>query len=145
MQVYAEALHYNVTPLVKHLEETPQMFGELVGRQQFLSRVPRYKENIQVLIRVARAEAVAARSSSVLICVLRTEEEERGLCHGAGREAAVTFGPWTAPPSAADLLDCVRMDIQSRGYTVSLEPHPPGGGPFSRSCPCFHTLTFTWW
>lgn len=47
-QVYKEAVHYNIKPLIKRLEEAPQMFGELVGRQQFLSRVPHYKENIEV-------------------------------------------------------------------------------------------------
>lgn len=48
VQVHAEALYYNIRPLIKHLEESPQLFGELVGRQQFLSRLPHYRENIEV-------------------------------------------------------------------------------------------------
>lgn len=48
VKVYKEAVYYNIKPLMKRLEETPQMFGELVGRQQFLSRVPHYRENIEV-------------------------------------------------------------------------------------------------
>lgn len=48
LQVHREAVYYNIKPLIKRLEETPQLFGELVGRQQFLSRVPHYKENIEV-------------------------------------------------------------------------------------------------
>lgn len=48
VQVHAEAVYYNIRPLIKHLEETPQLFGELVGRQQFLSRLPHYRENIEV-------------------------------------------------------------------------------------------------
>lgn len=48
LQVHREALYYNIKPLIKRLEETPRLFGELVGRQQFLSRVPHYKENIEV-------------------------------------------------------------------------------------------------
>lgn len=48
LQVHKEAIHYNIKPLIKLLEETPRLFGELVGRQQFLSRVPHYKENIEV-------------------------------------------------------------------------------------------------
>lgn len=48
LQVHKEAVHYNIKPLIKRLEETPRLFGELVGRQQFLSRVPHYKENIEV-------------------------------------------------------------------------------------------------
>lgn len=47
-QVHAEAVFYNIRPLIKHLEESPQLFGELVGRQQFLSRLPHYRENIEV-------------------------------------------------------------------------------------------------
>lgn len=47
-QVYKEAVHYDIKPLIKGLQETPELFGELVGRQQFLSRVPQYKENIEV-------------------------------------------------------------------------------------------------
>lgn len=48
LQVHTEAVYYNIRPLIKHLEETPQLFGELVGRQQFLSRLPHYRENIEV-------------------------------------------------------------------------------------------------
>lgn len=47
-QIHREAVYYNIKPLIKQLEETPPMFGELVGRQQFLSRVPHYRENIEV-------------------------------------------------------------------------------------------------
>uniref|UniRef100_A0A8C6NWV8 Potassium channel tetramerization domain containing 14 n=1 Tax=Nothobranchius furzeri TaxID=105023 RepID=A0A8C6NWV8_NOTFU len=52
-EVHEEAVHYGIKALVKRLEETPQMFGELVGRQQFLSRVPHYKENIEVRLQVS--------------------------------------------------------------------------------------------
>lgn len=48
LQVHREAVHYNIKPLIKRLEETPPLFGELVGRQQFLAKVPHYKENIEV-------------------------------------------------------------------------------------------------
>lgn len=48
MQVHTEAVYYKIRPLIKHLEETPELFGELVGRQQFLSRLPHYRENIEV-------------------------------------------------------------------------------------------------
>jgi len=55
VQVHKEAVHYNIAPLIKRLEETPQLFGELVGRQQFISRVPHYKENIEVSFTCANA------------------------------------------------------------------------------------------
>ncbi|XP_050923289.1 BTB/POZ domain-containing protein KCTD14 isoform X1 [Lates calcarifer] len=120
-EVHREAVYYNIKPLIKRLEETPQLFGELVGRQQFLSRVPHYKENIEVLIRIARAEAIAARHSTIMICVLRTEEDLGFYDNAinsleADKESVVTFGPWKAVPSVKDLLDCVKMDIESQGY-----------------------------
>ncbi|XP_061576571.1 BTB/POZ domain-containing protein KCTD14 [Cololabis saira] len=149
-EVHKEAVYYGIKPLVKRLEETPQMFGELVGRQQFLCRVPHYKENIEVLIRIARAEAVAARSSRILICVLRTEEDLGFYDNAissleADRESVVTFGPWKAAPSVEDLLDCVRMDVESRGYRVKVERHVPERSILFRSYNCFYNLTFTWW
>uniref|UniRef100_A0A665T2B4 Potassium channel tetramerization domain containing 14 n=1 Tax=Echeneis naucrates TaxID=173247 RepID=A0A665T2B4_ECHNA len=149
-EVYKEAVHYNIKPLIKRLEETPQLFGELVGRQQFLSRVPHYKENIEVLIRIARAEAIAARTSTIMICVLRTEEDLgfyddaiSGL--EADKESVVTFGPWKAVPSVQDLLDCVKFDIESKGYTVSIQPYIMEKSFLSRSYNYFYKLIFTWW
>ncbi|KAJ3590084.1 hypothetical protein NHX12_008039 [Muraenolepis orangiensis] len=149
-EVLREALHYDIKPLVKRLEDTPQHFGETVGRQQFLSRVPHYLENIEVLIRIARAEAIASRHSSILICVLRTEED-LGLHDSAmgslevGKESVVTFGPWKASPSVADLLDCITMDVERRGYNVSVKPHAADRGFLSRSYDCFYKVNFTWW
>lgn len=149
-EVYKEAVHYDIKPLIKGLEETPELFGELVGRQQFLSRVPHYKENIEVLIRIARAEAVAGRHSTILICVLRTEEDlgfyDNAISRlEAGKECAVTFGPWKAAASVGDLLDCVKMDIESRGYKVSINARGQQSIFMSKSHDFFHELTFTWW
>ncbi|XP_054478943.1 BTB/POZ domain-containing protein KCTD14 [Anoplopoma fimbria] len=149
-EVHREAVYYNIKPLIKRLEETPQLFGELVGRLQFLSRVPHYKENIEVLIRIARAEAIAARHSSIMICVLRTEEDLGFYDHAissleADKKSVVTFGPWKAALSAKDLLDCVKMDIESQGYRVSIQPHAVEKSFLSRSYDYFHKLTFTWW
>lgn len=150
LKVHSEAVHYNIKPLVKQLEETPQFFGEAVGRQPFLSRVPNYKENIEVLIRIARAEAIAARHSTIIICVLRTEDDV-GLYGDAinsldaDKESVVTFGPWKATPSVADLLDCVMMDVEAQGYRVSIQPHSPDRGLFSKNYDCLYKVTFTWW
>ncbi|KAF1393509.1 hypothetical protein PFLUV_G00016730 [Perca fluviatilis] len=149
-EVHREAVYYNIKPLIKVLEETPRLFGELVGRQQFLSRVPHYKENIEVLIRIARAEAVAARHSTIIICVLRTEEDLGFYDNAinsleADKESVVTFGPWKAILSVKDLLDCVKMDIESQGYRVSIRPHILERSFLSRSYDFFHKLTFTWW
>ncbi|CAL8363802.1 unnamed protein product [Merluccius merluccius] len=149
-EVLTEALHYDIKPLVKLLDETPQFFGETVGRQQFLSRVPHYLENIEVLIRIARAEAIASRQSSIIICVLRTEEDlgHHDNAMGSlevGKESVVTFGPWKASPSVGDLLDCIRMDVERRGYRVAVQPHTADRGFLSRSYDCFYKVTFTWW
>ncbi|KAM7412524.1 hypothetical protein PAMA_020074 [Pampus argenteus] len=149
-EVHKEAIYYNIKPLIKRLEESPRLFGELVGRQQFLSRVPHYQENIEVLIRIARAEAIAARQSTIMICILRTEED-LGFYDDAinslesDKESVVTFGPWKAVPSVKDLVDCIRMDIESQGYRVSVEPHVMEKSFLSRSYNYFYKLIFTWW
>ncbi|XP_074536127.1 BTB/POZ domain-containing protein KCTD14 [Halichoeres trimaculatus] len=149
-EVHREAMYYNIKPLIKRLEETPRLFGELVARQQFLSRVPHYKENIEVLIRIARAEAIAARQTTIMICVLRTEDDFSLYDSAinsleADKESVVTFGPWKAVPSVKDLLDCVRMDIESQGYTVSIQPHVMEKSFMSKSYDFFYKVTFTWW
>lgn len=149
-EIHREALYYNIHPLVKALEDQPQLFGETVGRQQFLSRVPHYKENIQVLIRVARAEAVAARYSTMLICVLQTEEDvgfyDNAISSlAADKESVVIFGPWKAGPSVVDLLDCIQMDIQSQGYQVTIQRHVMEKSFLFRSYDFFYKVIFTWW
>ncbi|XP_049475828.1 BTB/POZ domain-containing protein KCTD14 isoform X3 [Panthera uncia] len=122
-EVYREAQFYEIKPLVKLLEDTPQIFGEQVARKQFLLRVPAYSENLELMVRLARAEAVAARSSTVLVCVVRTEEEA-AQCAEALRifefekKSVVKFGPWKAAPQVKDLLDCVKMDIAAQGYQI---------------------------
>lgn len=104
----------------------------------------------QVLIRVARAEAVAARYSTMLICVLRTEEDFS--CYddaisslGADKESVVVFGPWKAAPSVCDLLDCIQTDIRHHGYHVSIQRHATDKNFLFRTYDCFYKLTFTWW
>ncbi|XP_057695273.1 BTB/POZ domain-containing protein KCTD14 isoform X2 [Corythoichthys intestinalis] len=149
-QVHKESVYYNVQLLTKRLEETPELFGELVGRQKFLARVPHYKENIEVLIRIARSEAVASRRSTVVICVLRTEEDLASFDDAlrmlrANKDSVVTFGPWNTGPSGADLLECVKKDIRSQGYTVDVQPHVGERKFLGRSNNFFHTMTFTWW
>ncbi|XP_030008636.1 BTB/POZ domain-containing protein KCTD14 [Sphaeramia orbicularis] len=149
-EIHREALFYNIQPLVKVLEDRPELFGETVGRQQFLSRVPHYKENIQVLIRVARAEAVAARYSTMLICVLRTEEDvgfyDNAISSlAADKESVVVFGPWKAAPSVEDLLDCIQTDIRSQGYQVTVQRHVMEKNFLFRSYDFFYKLMFTWW
>lgn len=149
-EIHREALHYNIQPLVKALEEQPELFGETVGRKQFLSRVPHYEENVQVLIRVAKAEAVAARYSTMLICVLRTEEDlgfyDNAISSlGADKESVVMFGPWKAGPSVADLLDCIQTDIRRQGYQVSVQRHVMEKSFLFHNYDFFYKVIFTWW
>ncbi|KAG9272861.1 BTB/POZ domain-containing protein KCTD14 [Astyanax mexicanus] len=150
LELHREALFYDLKPLVKLLEETPQMFGEMVGRQQFLSRVRNYHENLEVIVRVARAEAMASRSSTIIICVLRTEEDLAKYNDAldsldSKKESVVSFGPWNAPATVEDLLDCIKMDIEAKGYRVSLKPHSSDKGFLFKSYGFFYKLTFTWW
>ncbi|XP_056416281.1 BTB/POZ domain-containing protein KCTD14 [Hyla sarda] len=149
-EVYKEALFYEIESLVKKLEETPQIFGEQVGRKQFLARVPNYSENIEVMIRIARAEVVASRYSNVIICIVRTDEDA-SKCHDAlntldmDKESVVKFGPWKASPGIPDLLDCIRADIEDKGYKVSYSPHVADKGFRFKSYDFFYKFVFTWW
>ncbi|MBN3309562.1 KCD14 protein, partial [Amia calva] len=149
-EVYKEALFYDIEPLIKQLEDSPQIFGEVVGRQQFLARVPNYQENLEVIIRIARAEAVAARQSTVIVCVLRTEEDSSRYNDAinsldSDKESVVRFGPWKATPSIADLLDCIKMDIEAKGYKISYQPHTADKGFRFKSYDFFYKFLFTWW
>ncbi|NXM78016.1 KCD14 protein, partial [Serilophus lunatus] len=148
--VYKEALFYDIEPLIKQLEDSPEIFGELVARKQFLARVPNYSENIELMIRIARAEAVASRRSSVIVCVVRTEEDA-ARCQDAlnsldmDKKSVVKFGPWKAVPSISDLLDCIQMDVEAKGYKISFQPHVAEKGFRFKSHDFFYKFLFTWW
>ncbi|KAG2457248.1 INT4 protein, partial [Polypterus senegalus] len=148
-EVYKEAVFFDIEPLIKQLEDSPKLFGEVVGRQQFLARVPNYRENIEVMIRIARAEAVAARQSGVIVCVLRTEEDSSRYNDAinsldADRESVVRFGPWKAPPTITDLLDCIKMDIEGKGYSVTYQHHGTDKGFRFKTYDFFYKFTFYW-
>ncbi|XP_066105711.1 BTB/POZ domain-containing protein KCTD14 [Saccopteryx bilineata] len=150
-EVYREAQFYEIKPLVKLLEDMPQIFGEQMARKQFLLRVPGYSENLELMVRLARAEAVAARCSSVLVCVVRTEEDAANCAESlrvleADKRLVVKFGPWKAAPVIRDLLDSVRMDIEARGYQVaydycSKKTFQPKPGAYEY----FYSFLFNWW
>ncbi|XP_051580308.1 BTB/POZ domain-containing protein KCTD14 [Myxocyprinus asiaticus] len=149
-EVHKEALYYDIKPLAKAIEDMPQIFGETVGRQQFLARVPNYRENLEVIVKVARAEAIASRYSKIIVCVLRTEDDLARYNDAIDnidtpKESVVRFGPWKAPASVEDLLDCIRMDIEAKGYKVKIEPHNIDKGFLFKSYNFFYKLTFTWW
>nr|XP_055029678.1 BTB/POZ domain-containing protein KCTD14 [Misgurnus anguillicaudatus] len=147
-EVHKDALYYDIKPLIKAIEETPQFFGESVGRQQFLTCVPNYRENLEVIVKVARAEAIASRYSTITVCVVRTEEDlvkynDAIDSLGSPKESVVSFGPWKAPASAEDLLDCIKMDIEAKGYNIKIQPHNKGF--LFKSHNFFYKLIFTWW
>ncbi|XP_012599984.1 BTB/POZ domain-containing protein KCTD14 isoform X1 [Microcebus murinus] len=149
-EVYREAQFYEIKPLVKLLEDTPQIFGEQMARKQFLLRVPGYSENLELMVRLARAEAVAARRSSVLVCAVHTEEEDAQSAEAlraleADKKSVVKFGPWKAAPDTDDLLHCVEMDIKAQGYTVFYERYQFEKVFRARPCLSFYTFVFTWW
>ncbi|XP_041585672.1 BTB/POZ domain-containing protein KCTD14 isoform X1 [Vulpes lagopus] len=149
LEVYREAQFYEIKPLVKLLEDMPQIFGEQVARKQFLLRVPGYSENLELMVHLARAEAVAARSSAVLVCAVRSEEDA-ALCADALRilegekRSVVKFGPWKAAPQVKDLLDCVKMDIEARGYQVYYEQYSERTLR-AKYLNYFYTFIFSWW
>ncbi|XP_051004925.1 BTB/POZ domain-containing protein KCTD14 [Acomys russatus] len=144
-EVYREAKFYQIHLLVKILEDTPQIFGEQVARMQFLSGVPNYRENLEVLLRLARAEAVAMRSSKVMVCVARTEEESAKCVEPlhileAKKTPVVKFGPWKAGPVTEDFLYCLEKDIRDQGYKVTSHRYL-NRDPHS----CFWVFSFIWW
>ncbi|XP_054432293.1 BTB/POZ domain-containing protein KCTD14 [Pteronotus mesoamericanus] len=150
-EVYREAQFYEIKPLVKLLEDMPQIFGEQVARKQFLLRVPGYSENLELMVRLARAEAVAARCSNVLVCAVRTEEDAAYCAESlrvleADKRLVVKFGPWKAAPAIRDLLDSVRMDIEAQGYQVAYEYCSKKTLQLkSGAYEYFYTFRFTWW
>ncbi|KAJ7995682.1 hypothetical protein DPEC_G00247110 [Dallia pectoralis] len=149
LEIYQEALHYGIKSLVKQLQDSAQLFGETVGRQQFIARVPNYQENLEVLVRVARAEAIAARHSAVIVCVIKSEEDlgrYGNAFSNLEEQEVVRFGPWKASPTAIDLLDCIKIDVETRGYKVRYEPHSSDRGFLFKSNDEFlYKLIFTWW
>ncbi|XP_060682985.1 BTB/POZ domain-containing protein KCTD14-like [Hemiscyllium ocellatum] len=149
-QIYQEALFYNIEPLVELLRDSPELYGELVGRQQFLSEVPNYMENVEVLIHLARAESVGSRRSWVMVCVVKNKEDEAKVLEtirdlGPDKDSLVKFGPWRPSPTASDLLDCIKLDIEKRGYNVSFQPYKAVRGLLSSSCNLLFQFVFTWW
>nr|XP_017499570.2 BTB/POZ domain-containing protein KCTD14 [Manis javanica] len=148
-EVYREAQFYEIKPLVKLLEDTPKIFSEQVARKQFLLRVPGYNENLELMVRLARAEAVAARKSAVLVCVVHTEEDVAQCADTlrmleAEKKSVVRFGPWKAAPDIRDLLDCMVMDIKAQGYQVVYE-HYSEKAFWTKGFNCFYTFVFIWW
>lgn len=150
LEVHKEAVYYGLKPLVKLLQESPQFFGEKVGRQQFLSHVRDYHENLEVLVKVGRAEAMASRYSTIIICVLKTEDDLvryndalAGL--DTKKESVVCFGPWNAQATVEDLLGCIKMDIEAKGYKINIKPHSIEKAFLFKSHDFFYKLTFTWW
>ncbi|XP_073938436.1 BTB/POZ domain-containing protein KCTD14 isoform X2 [Castor canadensis] len=149
-EVYREAQYYEIQPLVKLLEDTPQIFGEQVARKQFLLRVPNYSENLEVLLRLARAEAVGMRWSEVVVCVMHTDEQAAQCAEPlynleAKKVPFVKFGPWNVGPSIEDLLHCVNKDIKAKGYQVQLQKYFLEKACWAKLQGCFHKFTFNWW
>lgn len=150
LEVHKEAVYYGIKPLVKLLEESPQFFGEKVGRQQFLSHVRNYHENLEVLIRVGRAEAMASRYSTIMLCVLKTADDfarynDALVSLDTRKESIVSFGPWDAQATVEDLLDCIKMDMEAKGYKVSIKPHSTEKAFLFKSHDFLYKMTFTWW
>ncbi|KAL4695913.1 BTB/POZ domain-containing protein KCTD14 isoform X1 [Rhinopithecus roxellana] len=151
-EVYREAQFYEIKPLVKLLEDMPQIFGEQVSRKQFLLQVPGYGENLELMVRLARAEGITARKSSVLVCLVETEEQDayysEVLCFLQDKKmfkSVVKFGPWKAVLDNSDLMHCLEMDIKAQGYKVFSKfylTYPTKRNEFHFN---IYSFTFTWW
>ncbi|XP_008842426.1 BTB/POZ domain-containing protein KCTD14 [Nannospalax galili] len=149
-EVYREAQFYQIHLLVKILEDMPQIFGEQVARKQFLLEVPNYSENLEVLLHLARAEAVAMRRSTVVVCVVCTEEEAAQCVEPlnnleAKKTPVVKFGPWRVGPGIEDLMYCLEKDIKAQGYQVACEKYSLNKESWANLNRCFYKFIFTWW
>ncbi|KAM5246041.1 BTB/POZ domain-containing protein KCTD14 [Ctenodactylus gundi] len=149
-EVYREAQFYELQPLVQLLEDTPQLFGEHVSRKQFMLQVPNYGENLELLLRLARAEAVGKRHSSVVVCLTLSEQvavrciEPLGTLE-AQKMPVVKFESCNPDICGHDLLHCLDLDIQARGYQASHRQYPFERAAKAKVEECFHVFTFTWW
>ncbi|KAM6173922.1 BTB/POZ domain-containing protein KCTD14 [Erethizon dorsatum] len=149
-EVYREAQFYDIQPLVKLLEDTPEMFGEQVSRKQFLLQVPNYSEHLELLLRLARAEAVGRRESKVVVCVLCNEGQAawcaEPICFLESQKMSVVkFGPCNLGYDNDDLLQCLEIDIKAQGYWVSYQEYRFEKAIKAKLENCFYTFTFTWW
>nr|XP_013006630.1 BTB/POZ domain-containing protein KCTD14 [Cavia porcellus] len=150
-EVYREAQFYDIQPLVKLLEDTPQMFGEQVSRKQFLLQVPNYSENLELLLRLARAEAVGRRLSKVVVCLLYNEEHAAWCAAPiysleSKKMSVVKFGPCNLDYYyALDLLSCLQKDIKAQGYQVSYNAFQFTEAVWAKMDHSFYIFTFTWW
>ncbi|KAM6174027.1 BTB/POZ domain-containing protein KCTD14-like [Erethizon dorsatum] len=149
-EVYHEAQFYDIQPLVKLLEDTPEMFGEQVSRKQFLLQVPNYSEHLELLLRLARAEAVGRRESKVVVCVLCNEGQAarcaEPICFLESQKMSVVkFGPCNLGYDNDDLLRCLEIDIKAQGYWVSYQEYRFEKAIKAKLENCFYTFTFTWW
>ncbi|XP_010631644.1 BTB/POZ domain-containing protein KCTD14 [Fukomys damarensis] len=160
-EVYREAQFYAIQPLVKLLEDMPQIFGEQVSRKQFLLQVPSYSENLELLLRLARAEAVGRRASQVVVCVVSSEEQSARCADpiyylASKKIPVVKFGPCKLGCDRKDLLQCLEIDIKAWGYQVSYDNY--NDVSFKQLYPhlyqqyfCYQVenpfclFTFTWW
>nr|XP_010343909.2 BTB/POZ domain-containing protein KCTD14 [Saimiri boliviensis boliviensis] len=149
-EVYREAQFYEIRPLVKLLEDMPEIFGEQVSRKQFLLQVPGYSESLELMVRLARAEAITARKSSVLVCLMETEEQD--ACYSEvlhflqdKEKSVVKFGPWKAALDSSDLLYCLAMDIKAQGYNVVYDLFLVYPAKTTRMYLNIYSFTFTWW
>uniref|UniRef100_H2ZIK0 BTB/POZ domain-containing protein KCTD7 n=1 Tax=Ciona savignyi TaxID=51511 RepID=H2ZIK0_CIOSA len=135
-KVYHEAQFYNIQPLIEALELMKPIAGEKF-RQNFLSHVPHYEENLNILLE--KAQQVAAvhpdRVSRLRVCIYKEEGSSNSyensippLMPGEWNpfkyrqshrcDVHVTFGPWNVGPGVYDLLDCIKHDLSHKGYDI---------------------------
>ncbi|KFO21612.1 BTB/POZ domain-containing protein KCTD14-like [Fukomys damarensis] len=127
-EVCREAQIYAIQPLVKLLEDMPQIFGKQVSQKQFLLQMPSYSKNLELLLRLARAEAVRRRASQVVVCVVSSEEQATWCADpiyylASKKISVVKFGPCKLGCDRKDLRQCLEIDIKAWGYQVSYDTY----------------------
>ncbi|XP_035691953.1 BTB/POZ domain-containing protein KCTD7-like [Branchiostoma floridae] len=59
-EVVREAQYYGIDALVDQLSQCQPLFGEVVGRQEFVKQVPNYRMNLENMISIARRKLSGA-------------------------------------------------------------------------------------
>ncbi|XP_078682332.1 BTB/POZ domain-containing protein KCTD7-like isoform X1 [Branchiostoma floridae x Branchiostoma belcheri] len=158
-EVAKEAQYYGIDALVDQLNQCQPLFGELIGRQEFVKQVPNYRKNLEEMISIAKEKAFGSRETRVTMRVFKEPPETSSpppdfvtLEHTCTFEYAVSFGPWDASPGVKDLVDCIALDLKERRFDIQHqkkgECYKAAGRLGGRNFCCerqFFEFTFKWW
>lgn len=120
-----EAQHYEIKTLIKHSEDTPQIFGEQVSAEAVLAAGARLQREPE-LMALWRGPRPWRRAFPSPGCSLVRNEKEDANCADALRSLELTKGQWSnlglwkAALDISDLLDCLNMTLRPEGTRYAI-------------------------